>query len=342
MNKVAQLSPEKLYQLFSETAAQRGITQSIVEKDFWVTWVLGKLFADEKLSKILMFKGGTSLSKVFGVIERFSEDIDLVLDWQTLTNVDPLDDRSKTKQEKLNSEVNDRAKEYIKDELLPYIASLLEPLCQCEIGDDAFSINVTYPSSFKDQYLRSEILLEIGPLASWLPYAQYKIRSIASDSFERLFAEPTCSVNAIVAERTFWEKATILHHEANRPEASPIPSRYSRHYYDLAMMTNSSIKEKALKDLELLQNVVEFKKKFYSRAWAQYDDVPRGALKLLPPKYRLKELKNDYVAMRSMIFGDYPDFDTIMDTLKDLEKVINQLSLNEKSIIEGDTYERRI
>ena len=71
MNKVAQLSSDDLHDLFSETAANRGITQSIVEKDFWVTWTLGKLFADEQLSNILMFKGGTSLSKVFGVIERF-------------------------------------------------------------------------------------------------------------------------------------------------------------------------------------------------------------------------------------------------------------------------------
>jgi len=326
MNKVAQLSPDELHELFSETAAQRGITQSIVEKDFWVTWALGKLFADEQLSNILMFKGGTSLSKVFGVIERFSEDIDLILDWQTLTETDPLDERSKTKQAKLNSEVNEKAKDYIRDELLPHIASLLEPLCQCKIGDDAFSISVTYPASFKDKYLRPEILLEIGPLASWLPYEQYTIRSIASNSFEKLFAEPTCSVNAIVAKRTFWEKATILHHEANRPEASPIPSRYSRHYYDLAMMANSSIREESLADIELLNNVVEFKKKFYSRGWAQYDDAVNGSLKLLPPEHRYKALMSDYAAMRSMIFGDYPDFDTIMHILANLEKAINQMT----------------
>ncbi len=326
MNKVAQLSSDDLHDLFSETAANRGITQSIVEKDFWVTWTLGKLFADEQLSNILMFKGGTSLSKVFGVIERFSEDIDLILDWQTLTKTDPLDKRSKTKQAKLNTAVNEKAKDYIRNELLPHIASLLEPLCQCKIGDDDFSINVTYPASFRDKYLRPEILLEIGPLASWLPYEQYTIRSIASDSFDKLFVKPTCSVNAIVAKRTFWEKATILHHEANRPEGSHIPSRYSRHYYDLAMMANSSIKDEALADEELLENVVEFKKKFYSRGWAQYDDALNGSLKLLPPEYRYKELKSDYAAMRSMIFGEYPDFDTIIHILADLEKAINQMS----------------
>ena len=324
MNSVAKFAPQELHELFSETAAQRGITQSIVEKDFWVTWTLGKLFADEKLSKILMFKGGTSLSKVFGVIERFSEDIDLILDWQTLTSIDPQDTRSKTKQEKLNSEVNDKAKAYINDTLLPYISSLLDPLCQCSAGDDAFSINVKYPSSFSDPYLRPEILLEIGPLASWLPYEQYTIRSIASNSFEKIFVTPECSVNAIVAKRTFWEKATILHHEANRPESSSMPTRYSRHYYDLAMMANSSIRDEALTDISLLSNVVEFKKKFYARGWAQYDEAKNGSLKLLPPEYRYNELQKDYAAMRSMIFGEYPNFHIIMQRLTELEKAINK------------------
>ena len=89
MDKVAGLPATQRSDLFSEAAARRGMTPAIVEKDFWVTWTLDKLFSHHELSRILMFKGGTSLSKVFGLIERFSEDIDLVLDWTILTGEDP-------------------------------------------------------------------------------------------------------------------------------------------------------------------------------------------------------------------------------------------------------------
>jgi len=84
MHKIAQLPEAKRTELFRETAAQKGMTPAIAEKDFWVTFVLERIFSDEKLSSILIFKGGTSLSKVYGVIERFSEDIDLILDWNLL------------------------------------------------------------------------------------------------------------------------------------------------------------------------------------------------------------------------------------------------------------------
>jgi len=128
-----------------------------------------------------------------------------------------------------------------------------------------------------------------------------------------------------VAERTFWEKATILHHEANRPESSKLPQRYSRHYYDLAMMARSNIKEKALQRLDLLENVVEFKKRFYHRGWANYDAAKPGTLKLLPPLHIEKRLREDYKAMKSMIFGRYLDFDEIIKILEQLEQKINQL-----------------
>jgi predicted nucleotidyltransferase component of viral defense system len=103
MESVAQLSPKDRSDLFAETAARKGMTPAIVEKDFWVCWTLGRLFADPVLSRLLMFKGGTSLSKVFHLIERFSEDIDLILDWRVVVGEDePLADRSAKKQEALN------------------------------------------------------------------------------------------------------------------------------------------------------------------------------------------------------------------------------------------------
>jgi len=257
MNKIANLSNNERSELFSETATLMKTTSAIVEKDFWVVWVLDKIFLDERLNKILMFKGGTSLSKVFDLIGRFSEDIDLVLDWRLVTSENPHEERSKNKQNKFNEQTNEEAKLYIENELLPIISEILSPICHCSIDEnDRFSINVVYPSAFSDNYLRPIILLEIGPLASWLPSDNFEIESFASLKFPHIFDRTKCKVNTIVAERTFWEKATILHHEANRPDSSPMPPRYSRHYYDLAIMAQSVVKEKALSDLKLLENVV--------------------------------------------------------------------------------------
>jgi hypothetical protein len=130
-------------------------------------------------------------------------------------------------------------------------------------------------------------------------------------------------VRAIKAERTFWEKITILHQEAFRPEGKPQPSGYSRHYYDTAMMSQSPVRKAALSDTELMRNVVEFKKKFYPRAWANYDKAVPGTFKIVPPVHVLVSLKRDYVMMENMIFGKYPPFDEIMEVLRNLEKEIN-------------------
>jgi len=327
MDKVALLSQEQRVELFSETAKIMGTTNAIVEKDFWVVWVLSKIFADERLNKILMFKGGTSLSKVFNLIGRFSEDVDLILDWRLVAAKDEPEknDRSKNKQDKFNKGVNEKAQTYIEMTLLPIINEVLSPICHSKVDEeDKFSLNISYPSTFDDVYLRPEILLEIGPLASWLPSGKYEISSFVAEHFPSFFETPKCRLNAIEAKRTFWEKATILHHEANRPESSPLPSRYSRHYYDLAIMAKSFVKEEALADLELLEKVVEFKKKFYPRGWADYDSAKVGTLKLLPPEYRLLSLRQDYKSMQDMIFDKQLEFDEIVTTLEQLEKDINK------------------
>jgi len=212
MDKIAQLPAREHNVLFTETAVAMKTTPAIPEKDFWVVWVLDKLFSHPHLKNILQFKGGTSLSKVFNLIGRFSEDIDLILDWREVTNDDPYQPRSKTQQNKFNEAVNEQAKVYIKEKILPEVSAWLAPLCKCVIeDDDGFSICVRYPSAFKDDYLRPEILLEIGPLASWSPSATFPVRSYAATHIPHVFERPECQVPTILAKRTFWEKATILH-----------------------------------------------------------------------------------------------------------------------------------
>lgn len=224
--------------------------------------------------------------------------------------------------------MNEDAKAYIRETLLPIVSKIISPLCSCVIDkEDEFNINVTYPTSFDDVYLRPQILLEIGPLASWLPSDSFEISAYAAQKFPDVFERIECKVHAIVAKRTFWEKATILHQESNRSKEKPLPPRYSRHYYDLAIMAKSAVKDEALSDLELLEQVVEFKNKFYPASWAKFDDAKPGSLRFVPPAFRVEELRKDYKAMGHMIFDKYLEFDEIMEVLEALEDEINSLEL---------------
>ena len=325
MKNFARLPARRRLAYFEQASELLGIPAVAVEKDFWVVWVLERLFSSELLGSKILFKGGTSLAKVFGVIDRFSEDIDLILDWNEVVPEDPMAKRSKTKQDRFNKDVPVLSRAYIEQAFLPEVLRLTGDFCSAEIEADAPDvINIRYPSGFESGYLRPEIRLEIGPLAQWVPNARYTVRPYAAEVLPKLFDQPECQVHAIKAERTFWEKATILHHEANRPDDSPVPLRYSRHYYDLFKMAEQTdLKNAALADLELLKSVVEFKKKFYPRGWAQYDRAKPGTLKLIPPDRILEAMRKDYAAMQEMIFGRRPTFDEIMDGLCALEREIN-------------------
>lgn len=326
MNRIAHWSAADRASMIVEAARRTGYTTSVVEKDFWVVWVLGRLFSSDMLAPKILFKGGTSLSKVFGCIDRFSEDIDLILDWNEVVAEDPMAERSKTKQDAYNKAVPVLSQEYIANTFLPEVKNVLDGVCRIAIEEGAPDvINIQYPSSFENEYLRPEIRLEIGPLAQWIPNSRYEISSYAAEAFPELFESPSCFVHAIKAERTFWEKATILHHEAHRPEGTLVPARYSRHYYDLYLMALTDIREISLGDLDLLERVVEFKMRFYPRGWAQYDLAKPGTLKLVPPDRILKEMRKDYDAMQEMIFGRRPTFDKIIEGLKQLETDINAL-----------------
>jgi predicted nucleotidyltransferase component of viral defense system len=331
VDNVARLSAQDRRDLFSEAAAKLGMRPTIIEKDFWVCLVLKILFTDSSFKQSLVFKGGTSLSKVYGLIERFSEDIDLVLDWQLIGfgkgRKDPMQIfESKAKQDKFNKEINRLAGRFISETLCPQIDSLVQ---QAAIGlsaavdhSDPQIVNIFYPAAFSESYIRPEVRLEIGPLASWVPSAAHTIRPYTFDVFPEIFENPACPVIAIAAERTFWEKATILHQEAHRP--TQIPKRYSRHYYDVYKLALSPLKEAAFSRIDLLPDVVRFKQRFYPSTWARYELATPGSFKLLPTADKqIAELERDYNDMQIMLFSAPPSFASILDALRRLESEIN-------------------
>ena len=326
MDKIAAGPASDRRDLFQESASQLGMNPAIVEKDFWVCWILKLLFAEPVLKDQMVFKGGTSLSKVFGLIDRFSEDIDLVLDWRLLGyhQEGAQATQSKTQQSRHNQEMNAKAVAYIRDTLLSQLNHLFAPIpgIIARIDeDDPHTVNVFYPAAFEAAYIRPAVRLEIGPLASWVPSSAHSIKAYAAQAFPEAFSNSVFEVIVIDAERTFWEKATILHQEAHRPGA--IPARYSRHYYDLYKLSESPIRSAALANLTLLRTVVEFKERFYYSSWARYDLAIPGSFRLSPPDGQLLALERDYRAMRDMFYREPPTFGAILAGLVSLEQEIN-------------------
>jgi hypothetical protein len=332
MRSVAKLPAKDLRALFTNTAGKTGMTDAIVEKDFWVCWTLDYLFNRCKWRENLVFKGGTSLSKAYNLIERFSEDIDLILDWRVLaySTDEPWEQRSNTKQDRFNKEANERAAVFLRNEFVPAIKDDLTIELGCDIrivsdDGDGQVVLISYPKEFADRSIVQEIRLEVGALAAWTPATTKAIQSYASVEYPHLFEQAETTVLTVLPERTFWEKVTILHSEAHRPETKKFPQRYSRHYYDLYCMSASPVKARACADLNLLAKVVAFKQKFYPSSWANYDSAEVGTMRLTPPDYNIGILRDDYVHMQNMIFGDKPDFDELMSGIAQLEAVINSL-----------------
>ncbi len=316
--------------VFNNVAIKKGIHKALVEKDFWICLVLDYLFTKSKYKSCITFKGGTSLSKGFDIIDRFSEDIDIILDWRVLgvKGDEPLAERSNTQQDKYNKTLNEKAKAFIKNNLLPDVKNGLSDILGIEADvrvdeKDDQVLNFYYPKMYRAGALLQFIRLEIGPLAAWTPSLTVEITPYIAEEMNILEQKNT-QVLTVSPERTFWEKATILHREANRPIEKSMPLRYSRHFYDLYRFTKTEYAKRALENRVLLTKVVTFKKKFYRDSWADYDACLCGNFKLVPSDTRIPELRKDYIAMREMLYGVVPDFDNVIWALRELEQEINR------------------
>jgi len=336
LNSIARMPANARADLFTETADRRALSEAIIEKDFWVCWVLQQLFSIEVLSGRLLFKGGTSLSKVFHAINRFSEDIDLAVDYVALGFTDERDPRredlSKTKRAVILGDMMVACRHYIAGEFLDTLRARCEEVLE---KGDAWSLEVSaqdpnvvrfrYPTASAKAlpYVFPQVVLELGTHAEFVPHDRFTIRSFAAEEFPNVVTDGDVAVVALLAKRTFWEKATILHAEYYRPAERALPDRYSRHYYDVSMLAQGPIRAEALSDLELLAQVVRHKETFYPSGWARYDMARPGSFRLVPREERLAALERDHRNMGVMIFGEPPAFDAILETLTALEHEIN-------------------
>ena len=191
MKEVTKLQIKDRTELFQATAISMGMQPNVIEKDFWVCFMLDHLFHDYRYKNAFVFKGGTSLSKSYHVIERFSEDIDLILDWRKIINdeVNPWEERSKTKQDLFNKQINSEAAKFYKEELIPQLNSEMKE----KLGDgewisvdteDEMVVNFYYPQIFEAEYLRSCVRLEIGPFYYRIRQGDFRIKA-GEDSKEK-------------------------------------------------------------------------------------------------------------------------------------------------------------
>jgi len=340
MDKIATASGNARADLFRETGNQVGLPATLVEKDFWVCWTLKHLFRIDALRGNILFKGGTSLSKIFNAIRRFSEDIDLAINFEMLGFTGPRHPAaapSRNKRQKLLDEMLRVCCDYVANEFLRLLADsfavVLGPpgpwdLKARQIDKNSTLIEFAYPTCLATTeqvgYIKPVVVIEPGTHSEFIPRGTYTLRPFAAEQFPQLFQEADCQVEAITAERTFWEKATILHAEYHRPADKLLLSRHSRHYYDVAMLGKSPIKDRALADQDLLNRVVHHKSEFFYCGWAHYDLAVPGSFRLVPSERRLPELRRDYEATKVMIFGEPPSVDEILANLGRLEMEINK------------------
>jgi hypothetical protein len=151
------------------------------------------------------------------------------------------------------------------------------------------------------------------------------ITPYAAERFPDFFARPITDVRVLAAERTFWEKVTLLHAEHHRPVSAPTKENLSRHYYDVAKLAESDVKQVAFGRLDLLKRVAEHKTLFFRSGWAHYETAKPGSMRLVPHEALLDGLRRDYADMREMLFGEAPPFDFLIGTVGALETEINAL-----------------
>lgn len=318
-------------------AERLGRRDSILEKDVWVCWVLDKLFSISEMPR-MAFKGGTSLSKVYGAIHRFSEDVDVTFDYRDLRvglgfDQDPRrmsGERLKKFREALQASV----KRLVEERVAPHLYTALrreigrtaQPL---EVSGSGEQVKLLYPSACQGEgYLKECVLLEFGGRNLTEPCGRHRIKPDIAAHLPAL-RFPAARVTVLSPQRTFWEKATLIHAECSRGSLRATADRPSRHWYDLAILADHEIGRGALADRVLLAAVVEHKEWSFRDPRARYRDCLAGRLKLLPETAAMgATLREDYSAMirAGMFDAPPPSFEKIETRLGHLAEQVNSSS----------------
>ena len=333
---------------FLTAALRLGTPIENIEKDFWVCWVLDLLFNGRAPDEPrLLFKGGTSLSKSYGLISRFSEDIDITVfreDLGQCIDVEDLEGLSAKKQRAHLAAIKGACQQYIAGPLKNRLeASIREVFDECgqtfgsatitldPDDQDQQTLLLAYPSvsATADDYHVPTVKIEAGAKSALDPHRATSVTPyLAADLPHLALSVP--GVVTIDAERTFWDKIVILHGQRRwferRGELRRQGQRVSRHYYDVFRLLQSDAGQRAADDFTLAKDCAQHARMFFNSSDLDLGTAHPGTFALTPLPGMETQLRRDYAAMSGMIFGQRPDWNDIMSTLAEFERSVNAIS----------------
>lgn len=331
--KFTELTIEERRDIIRRVQAENGMDLQIIEKDWWVTAVLHALFS-LPYAEHISFKGGTNLAKCWHLINRMSEDIDVAIDREFLGFSGTL---SKTQ---ISDKLRRASCSFVREKLQYELAGQLE---KDGIAKDCFKVNVNItPISTTDPeiieveytpvfnanpYIRSKVIIEVSGRSMSEPVSIVGLRSYIDNVYTAApFTEPDFDVRAVVPQRTFLEKLFLLHEEFSKPKDAVRTERMSRHMYDICQILETPVAEQALAEKELYLSVVEHRRTFIGLRGFDYSTLLPRTLDIIPPDSIIDSWRQDYKRMQeTMIYGDSPSFDKMIETLKGLNQRIHTL-----------------
>lgn len=329
--------------LFVTAANRTGTTVQNIEKDFWVCWTLDVLFHRLRTGPRLLFKGGTSLSKAYGLISRFSEDIDVTVfreDIGEAISFEELEQLSGRKRKRRLNAIKMACQVYIDGKLRIELDKIATETMEAagkdpttlrivldEEDTDRQSLLIHYPSAVeKSDYVTPSVKIESGAKSALDPHEDKTITPYLSPDVQGGETLAVTGVTTIDPERTFLDKILILHAMTYYFEANGVlrgDGRMSRHYYDVHRLMAAPVGEKACADNSLIDDCVRHAKMFFYRANTGLDVAKRGSFRLRPIEAMLDPLRKDYGAMATMIFGEVPSFEAVLASVTRAEEQLN-------------------
>jgi len=326
------LSKERRIEILNQATELTGLPSVAIEKDWWVTLALNASFS-LPYSKNIVFKGGTSLSKGWNLIERFSEDIDLAID-RKFFGFDG--DISKTQIKNLRKQ----SCEFISTTFLADLTKILtewKAIDECKLiaqpvkdsDKDPQVIEIHYNSVIDtSEYLPQRVLIEVSSRSLMEPIEERKINSILSENFpQQSFVTVPFAIPTVLPQRTFLEKIFLLHEEFSQEAEKIRIDRLSRHLYDLEKLMDTEHGIEALKNTDLYNNIVAHREKFNPLRSLDYSNHIPNKISIIPPATVMKDYEKDYEAMTSfMIYGDPLKFDQLIKRILELQTRINGIN----------------
>jgi hypothetical protein len=345
LNSIIKASRTDRKDIFEIAANRLKTTIQNIEKDFWVCWTLDALFNGlPQGGARLLFKGGTSLSKAFSLISRFSEDVDITVfrqDIGQVASIEELELLSGKKRRTYLDAIKGACQAYISGPLLENLTHLVKKSME-DAGISQENVGVTlddsdksgqsllfwYPSVIEapNEYIRSSVKIESGAKSALEPHQSATIRPYIDNDLESLDLRVS-QITTVSPERTFWDKVIILHGQRRwfelKGELKHGGQRISRHYYDIFKLAVSDIGKQALYNRDLAIDCARHAQMFFGGASLDLEHALPGTLKIVPTNAMIPTLQRDYEAMSDMIFGEIPLFEEILKSILELEQTIN-------------------